>query len=502
MSHLLAFDVGTTRTKAVLIAVDGRVVETASASYPVHYPRPHWAEQDQEDWWRAVGTTSREVLGRSGVDAGSVLGLAFSTQMLNVICLDGDRNVIGRSISWIDGRAAEEAKSLMRRFGGEGIFAALLGATLTGKDFLPKYLWFKKHEPDLLNRTATLIDANGYLLLRSTGRVVCEWGNASVTGLFSLKSKTWDTGLMKFLGVDRKKFPDLVRSSENVGGLTDDAARHLGLQPGTPVFAGSGDAMTAAVGAGAVREGECHLSLGTSAFVGIMTRRRVTGRRGMASIQSADPGKLLLIAETEAAGACLKWAAKEIYGASEEDAGIYRRMDDEIAGTSPGNLIFTPWMFGERSPVPDHRLRAGFINLSASHTRADMMRSIYEGVAFNLRWILELIEVMYGFNPEVLRVIGGGARGLPWLRIISDVTGKTLETTEWPQEAGAIGASRLAAVGLGIYPSVKAAAADLKVADRIVPDQSAREAHDRNYEAFRLIYRALRGVYGKLNRDL
>ncbi len=499
MSYLLAFDVGTTRTKAVLMAVDGGLIATASETYPVIYPRPHWAEQDQEEWWRAIGATCRDVFEKSGISAEKVIGMAFSTQMLNVICLDGESRVIGRSISWIDGRAADEAVRLMRLFGGERIFAALLGATLTGKDFLPKYLWLKRQAPELLDRTATLLDANGYLLFRATGKLVCEWGNASVTGLFNLKTKVWDNALMKILGVDRAKFPELVQSSQNVGELTAEAAGYLGLPAGLPVFAGSGDAMTAAVGSGAVGEGECHLSLGTSAFVGILSRRKVTGRCGMASIQSADPGKLLLIGESEAAGACLKWAAKELYGSSEDDAGIYRKMDADAAESESAGLIFTPWMYGERSPAPDHRLRAGFINLSANHARAQMTRAIYEGVAYNLRWILELMDELYGFRPDTLRVIGGGARGRPWLRIIADATGRTLETTTWPQEAGAIGASMLASVGLGIHPSVEAAAKEIKVVERIVPDRSTKDVHNRNYEAFRSIYHALRGVYSKLN---
>lgn len=503
MGYLLAFDVGTTQTKAVMTTSEGRVIATASESYPVYYPRPHWAEQDPEDWWRAIATTCRAVLEKSGVGADAVLGLAFSNQMLNVICLDENSCLIGRSMSWLDGRAADEAIRLMRRFGGERIFATLLGASLTGKDFLPKYLWLKRHAPELLGRTATLVDAGGYLLFRATGSLVCEWGNASVTGFFNLKSKNWDRALMKFMGVDRRKFPELVQSTEKVGVLTAHAAAHLGLLKGTPVIAGSGDAMTAAVGSGAVGEGDGHLSIGTSGFVGIVTQRRVTGRRGMASIQSADPGKLLLIGETETAGACLKWAAKELYDASEEGSEIYRRMDDEVSGTAPGadGLIFTPWMYGERAPVPNDSLRAGFINLGANHTRAQMTRAIYEGVAYNLRWILESTDELYKFRPEALRVIGGGARGRPWLQIIADVTGRTLESTAWPQEAGAVGASLLAAVGLGIYSSVEAVKANLEVVDRIVPDKSTRQLYDRNYDAFRGIYRALCGVYRKLNSD-
>ena len=502
MNYILAFDVGTTRTKAVLTATDGSVVASAAETYPIYYPEPDFAEQDPADWWNAIGKTSRELMAGGAVLASRIAGLAFSTQMLNVICLDGKGNPLGRSISWLDCRAHQEAESIMRRLGGPKIFASLLGTAITGKDVLPKIWWLKRHAPELYAGAASFADASGYLLYRATGRLVFEWSCASVTGLFNLKSKKWDGVVMRLLGIDPAKYPVLVGSSEKVGGLTAEAARHLGLLEGTPVFGGAGDAMSAAVGSGAVGEGDGHLCLGTSGFVGLVTQKRVTGRRGMASVQSADPEKLLLVGETETAGSCLKWAAREFYGASEDDPAIYRRMDEDVASTAPGSgrLIFTPWMYGERSPVSDESLRAGFFNLSAGHTRAQMTRAIYEGVAFNLRWILDSMDEMYKFHPDPLRVIGGGANGAPWLQIVADVTGRRLERMSNPQESGAIGAAMLAAVGLGIQPSVESIKSVLRPAAIIEPHPAPRKIYDDLYAAFREIYPALKGLYHKLNR--
>ncbi|MFN8484651.1 MAG: FGGY-family carbohydrate kinase [Anaerolineae bacterium] len=501
MDHLLAYDVGTSGAKAVLTTTEGRVVATAFAPYPTVYPRPTWAHQAPADWWRTVGETTRQVLDGGGATPESVAGLAFSTQMLNVVCLDRQRQPIGPAISWLDGRAGAEAAWVMRRLGGPRAFAMIVGASLTGKDLLPKYLWLKRHAPDVYAQTAAFVDASGYLLHRATGRLAYEWTSASVTGLFSLKSKTWDGMLMRLFGLDGAKFPDTAPSTARIGGLTREAAAHLGLLEGTPVFGGAGDAMTAAVGAGALGEGEGHICLGTSGFVSIMTARRVVGRRGMATLQSADPGKLLLIGQNETCAECLRWAARELYGADDADPTIYTQMDAEVAASAPGagGLLFTPWLYGERCPIGDERLRAGFINLGANHTRAQMTRAIYEGVAYNLRWVMDSMAEMYRFRPATLRAVGGGARGLPWLQIIADVTNRTLEVVENPHHAGAVGAALLAAVGLGIYPSVPAIGGVVRPTHVVTPNKDTRAVYASLYPAFQEVYPALRAIYGRLN---
>lgn len=501
MSTLLAFDVGTSGTKAALIEADGTILATAFRPYPTHYPRPLWAEQDPADWWQAVVATTAEVMQAARARPADLLGLSFSTQMLNTIPVDAQGTPLRTCISWLDGRAVDEARWVMRRLGGPGVFALIVGSALTGKDLLPKYVWLKRNEPEVYRRAHALYDASSYLLQRATGRRVAEWSVASVTGLFNLKSKTWDKGLIRFFGLDPAKFPELVHASERVGGLTPEAAGQLGLLPGTPVYAGAGDAQCAAVGSGAVGESAGHLCLGTSGFVGVITSRRTTGRRGIATIQSADRQRLLLIAETETCGACLKWAAQQLYGLEPQDSA-YAHMDAEVAVVAPGagRLLFTPWMYGERAPVSDERLRASFVNLGANHSRSQLTRAIYEGVAYNLRWILESIEQLYGFRPDPLRVIGGGARGLPWLQIVADVTGRTLEAMPRPQEAAAIGAALIGAVGAGVYPSIEATRAVIQPGAVVRPEPSHKPLYDELYAAFRRLYGALRDLHRDLNR--
>jgi len=501
MEYLLAHDVGTSGCKAVLMTTEGRVVATANETYPTYFSKLLWAEQEPEDWWRAMTSATRTVLELSGAKPKQVLSLSFSTQMVNLLPLDGDGRPLRPCINWLDGRAWEESKAAMAKFGGPWVFNRLFGTIITGKDLIPKYIWLQHNEPDVYRRSSAFVDVSGYLLLRTTGKLAYEWGSASVTGLFNLKAKTWDRTAMRIFGLDAEKFPELIQSTERVGGLTRPAAEEMGLLEGTPVFAGSGDVMSAAIGSGAVRDGEGHLCLGTSGFIGIVTNRQVKGKQGIVSLQSADPDKTLIVAETETAGACLKWAAKELYG-QEPDAGTMSMMDSEVAETAAGSgkLIFTPWMYGERCPVPDECVRASFINLSSKHTRQQMTRAIYEGVAYNLRWMLELISDLNGLRPDPLRVTGGGAKGLPWLRIISDVTGRTLESVPHLQSASAVGAGLLAGVGLGLYPSIEHLKELVPVEHVVHPETGSKPIYDSMYLAYRTVYRSLKDLHRCLNQ--
>ena len=501
MGYLLAHDVGTSGCKAVLADEMGKVVVKAFENYPTYYPQPLFAEQEVEDWWRAVVNTTRQVMEISGARPKDILALSFSSQMLNTIPVDSIGVPLRRCISWLDGRAWEQAAQVMRKLGGKELFNWVLGSVVTGKDLLAKYLWLKQNEPDIYRRSAAFMDCGSYLLQRTTGRLVCEWGVASVTGLFNLKGKTWETTFIRLFGLDPAKFPELVRSIDQVGGLKAAPAADLGLLEGTPVYGGGGDAMCTAVGSGAVGEGEAHLTLGTSGYVAVLTSRHITGRQGTFTLQPADPTKLMLIAESETVGACLKWVARELYG-TEPGEEVYARMDAEVAGSDvgSGSLIFTPWMYGERCPVPDESVRAAFINLGANHTRQQMARAVYEGVAYNFRWILDLIKGRHGFPCPTLRVVGGGARGLPWLRILADVTGRQFEKTPHDQDAAAVGAALIAAIGVGIHAGFEAVKPLVPAIQTFQPDPVNQAAYEQYYRAYRKIYPALKGLYHELNR--
>jgi len=296
-----------------------------------------------------------------------------------------------------------------------------------------------------------------------------------------------------------------VRSINKVGELSKEAASQCGLLEGTPVMAGAGDAPSAAVGSGAIGEGDGHVYLGTSGWVGVVTKRMPTGKCGAAAIHSADPSKAFLFAETETAGACLQWIADEFYQAEQKDpqvSNVFALMDEKVGEIPPGSdyLIFTPWMYGERAPIDDCYVRSSFLNLSADHTRENLLRAVYEGVAYNIRWIVEIVENKFNFPLPVLRVIGGGARSEPWMHILADVTHKKVETVHDPQEAGAVGVALVAAVGLGVYPDFESLKKVVRIDKAFEPDEKNEETYDFLFQSYKEVYSNLRGLYGKLNK--
>jgi xylulokinase len=502
--YVVAHDVGTSGNKAVLVDTEARVQGKCFEPYKTYYPSPGWVEQEPDDWWRAVSKTTKLLLERTRVSPADILCITYATQMLGIIPMDSQSGALRRAIIWLDCRAGEQAERSMRRFLGPRVFALIAGAVLCGKDGIPKLLWLKTEEPDIYNKMCCFLDVAGYLFYRSTGNMVMEWTGASVFGL-NLKKKTWLEGIFRYVGLDPHKLPPLVRPIDKVGELTREAADECGLLQGTPVIAGAGDAPCAAVGAGAVGEGEGHVYLGISGWVGVVTRHTPRGKCGAATIQSADPNKTFLFAETEAAGGCIQWIADQLYKAEKGDPktpNVYALMDDEVAKIPPGSnyLLFTPWLYGERAPIDDSYVRAAFLNLSAEHTREDMLRAVYEGVAYNIRWIVEIVEKEFKFSLPCLRVIGGGALGKPWMQILADITRRKIETICEPQEAGAVGAALVAAVGMGIYPDFESLRKVVKVDSVYEPQPKSFEIYDSLFHHYQEVYGSLRSFYRKLNK--
>jgi xylulokinase len=505
MDYILAHDFGTSGNKAVLVDTAGNVRATAFTPYDIHYPRPGWAEQEPEDWWRAIVSSTHQVLQTGGVAPRNILGMVYATQMLGIVPMSSTGQPLRPAIIWLDARAPEQATRIMNKFLGRRIFAVIAGAELSGKDGLAKLLWLKENEPQVYYEMKCFLDVNGYLIYRATGKQVFEWSCASAFG-FDLGKKDWLRTIISYIGLDLSKFPALVRSIDRVGGLTPEAARECGLLEGTPVFGGGGDAQAAATGSGAVAEGDGHIYLGTSGWVGVITSKNPTGHDGVACMQASDPDKSLLLAEMETAGACLKWIANEFYKAEQADPNVpnvYALMDQKVLTVPPGSgsLVYTPWMYGERSPITDTWVRSTFFNLSADHTREHLLRAVYEGIAYNLRWIIEIVEKKFKYPLPVLRLIGGGVRGDPWMQIIADVTGRRVETVADPLEAGAVGIALTAAVGLGAYPDHNALKKIVRVGREFEPRAENAECYNDLFRTYRQLYVSLRSLYRQVNQE-
>lgn len=504
---LIGHDVGTGGSKSVLADAEGNILASAFESYHVDYPRPGWAEQDPRDWWNAVSEGTRRLMGESGADPADVKGVGFAGQMIGVVPVGAAAELLSNAIIWMDSRADEQARCLVRRLGGSRVCEALAGAVPTGKDVICKLAWLRENEPRLYEETRAFLDVAGYLVLRATGELSMDHTGAGGTGLLSNRTRDWSPLLTRVVGLPMEKLPPVRSSIEVVGGLTGEVARETGLLEGTPVIAGMADIPAAATGSGALEDGDAHIYLGTSSWLCLSVGRpKNLPKSGIVSVASPDPEMFIMLGESETAGMCLTWFAEHLATPSEweragsDEMAIFEVLDALLDDTEPGagNLLFAPWMFGERSPVGDTTLRAAFINLSLEHGRAEMLRAVYEGVAYNLRWMMD--EVQRARIPiRSVRAIGGGARSDAWMRIMADATGRRVEAMENPREAGALGCALAVAVGLGLLGDYKEIKRVLRVRRTFEPDPACARRYGDLYAALRDIYPALSRACRALN---
>lgn len=505
--YLIAHDVGTGGSKAALCDLEGSIVASRFAPYDTSFPRENWAEQDPGHWWGAVTRTTREVMEETGIDPRKVAGIIYSTQMLGVLPVDREGNPLRPAIIWLDGRAQEQADRIVRWL-TKPLLLAVAGGIPTGKDVIAKLMWLKQHERGIYDASCRILEVDSYLVHRSCGEFVYDYSAASATGAFNFKKKDWDCALFKLFKIDPAKMPRLVASHDRAGELTEGAAAEMGLAPGIPVFAGAGDVPCATVGSGALIDGQGHVYVGSSGWIAVTMPKSVNnGRKGIVSIASADPGKHILVSEMESAGACFKWFCEHLSPVDAEcgtdaEVGVMDWINEVAASAEPGShgLIFNPWMYGERSPIPDTTVRGGFINLSLDHRGRDMARSVFEGVAMHARWMLEGVRGC-GFRDVSLRAIGGGAKSDLWMQIFADVLGMTVEAVDEPQQAGARGAALIAAVGLGAYPDYPSLRNVVKLREVFKPRAEYAGIYDGAFETFKESYRSLKKLYRRVNAD-
>ena len=499
--YILAHDIGTSSDKAVLVRYDGTIRATASEPYPTYYPNPAWVEQNPEDYWKAVCETTKRVLKDNDIDPTAISAVVFSTQAQGVIPVSEEGAVLYPNITWVDGRAEKQAQGIMKKIGGKRLFTLLAGTPIMGKDCIAKIIWLKEERPNIYQNAHRILDVNGYLKFRCTGRMVTELSGASGYG-FDLKKKTW-LSVLPLAGIDMKKLPPLVKSTDMVGGLTEQAARETGLLEGTPVFGGCDDVQSAAVGSGQCEDGDVHVYLGTSAWVAAATKTGDAFRHGAAAIQSADPAMNLIAGITESAGANIEWIRDQFFRHEKEKygAGVFNFMDEVIAAVPPGSdgLICTPWMLGERCPVSSTTTRATLFNITMVHTREHLMRAVYEGIAYNIRWILQNFCRDYAIACDDIRIIGGGALDKGWMQILSDVTGRTISVVENPRNAGAVGAAVVALIGLGELPSFAEAKKFVRVNAVFTPNAENMPVYDALFSQYQQLYHSLAGVYASAN---
>ena len=502
--YILAHDTGTGGNKAVLTDLRGRIIHSRYRDYGLSYPQPEWVEQDPEQLWRAVTETTREVISETGIDPGEILGVGISAQMFNLLPVDEDCRPLTPMLSWLDMRSIAQADRVLSGDTPELLFQQT-GNIPTAKDIIPKILWLKEERPDLWKRTYKLLDCKEYILYQLTGKIAIDWHGASVYFLFDPYQKSWSQEACDRLGIPVELLPEAYPCTTIIGEVSEGAARLTGLNPGTPVVICAGDVAVAQTGAGANADGKAHLCVGTATWVGLSTSQfRNDPIKPFWALNHIDPSKWIIAGEMETGGGALMWLRDTLFQheaerVRAEGKSTYDMLGQMAASVEAGSdkLLFTPWLSGERAPVLDHYARGAWLGISLSHTGAHFVRSVMEGVAYHLRWIIESLE-HNEFPVGVLNAIGGGSTSEVWTQIISDITGHELHIVKNAMEAGATGAALTVAVGLGVYPDVSSIDELIEINHIVRPDRRNSGRYEPLYQAYRQAYEALAPIYRQL----
>ena len=485
MNTYIGIDLGTSAVKLLLVGEDGKVLARESRVYPVMYPHSGWSEQDPDEWISAVESGISALLSDFGPK--DVKGIGCGGQMHGLVALDGDDKVIRPCILWNDGRTAKETEfinSTVKNISDLTANIAFAGFTA------PKLLWLRDNEPRNFARIKKIMLPKDYLTYRLTGEFCTDFSDASGTLLLDVKKGDWSEDMCRLCGVKREQLPKLLQSYERAGALKKKYADMWGTGE-VIVAAGAGDNAAAAVGTGNVHDGDCTISLGTSGTVFVSQDNfSVDANNALHSFCHAN-GKFHLMGCILSAASCNAWWM-DVLGAKDmpaEQRGCEQRM-------GANDVIFLPYLMGERSPHNDVNARCAFIGMRPDTTRADMTLAVMEGVAFALRDCVEVARTN-GLVVSRAKLCGGGAASPLWRAVIADVCGLKVDIP-LVEEGPAYGASMLAMTACGAYAGVEEAAAALvSTKETIEPDPAVCAAYEGRYKLFRALYAALKDTFAR-----
>ncbi len=519
--YIFTYDIGTSGCKAAIFDTKLQLIAQTSETYPIYYPKEGCAEQDADDYWKSVKVTTKRLFQETGIKSEEILGIVYDSQGNCTVPIDNKGNPLMRCINWLDVRAASITslyKKGLIKISGYGLrkllmFLKITGGApgLNGKDPISHIIWIKLNEPEIYERTYKFLSVKDYVVFKSTntstisrGLAHTSWMMDSNPGIFE-----WSAKILKKFKIDKEKLPEIKDATEIVGNLTAKAANELGLEllpdHPIPIIAGSADLISSAIGSGALIENQIHISLGTADWVAAHTSERLRDIMNYTGTITSIRGSYLCISKQETGTVCLDWVINQLFKYEleqykENKEELYHHLDEMVQNSSPGsnNLIFTPWMFGERSPLNDPKVRGGFYNLSLEHTRNDLLRATYEGIAYNIKWALQVVEKLVG-KANAINIIGGGAKSSEWCQILADVLQRKINQMVDPSLGSAKGSAVIGLLGLDVFKDISDVTPLIRVNQSFVPNPENIEIYEPLFNEFMKIYKRNKKMFRSLN---
>ncbi|TFG11406.1 xylulokinase [Candidatus Thorarchaeota archaeon] len=495
--YVLAIDVGTSGVRSIIFDTNGEVKASAYDEFTSMYPRPSWVEQNADAWWSAATDTTRLALKETTLSGEDIIGISVTNQRETIVPVDEYGTPLRHAIVWQDRRTTVQCDAIRSRIPVEKIYHTT-GLTVDPYFSAPKILWIKDNEPEVFKKTHKFLLVHDYLVHKLAGNYVTDYSNASRTLLFDIDASQWSDLMLNELEIPTEKMPKPVSPGTKAGELTTKAAESMGLERGTPIIAGGGDQQCAALGVGVVEEGMIKATTGTGTFIlAHSDALRLDDERRVLCSRHVVPESYVVEASMFTTGSALRWvrdniAIEECNIAEKRNMDPYDIMTAEAEQISPGSegVIHIPHLAGAGAPYWNPHARGVFAGLALGHTRSHMIRSVLEGVSYEIRANLEVMRSL-GLPSDEVRITGGAARSETWMQIQADVLGVPVIRTEL-EDATALGAAILACYGVGIFKSISAAAREMvRLKDQLKPSEENRTVYDTAYERYRELYDAI-----------
>ena len=490
MAYVIGIDGGTESLRAHVFDLAGRARGVGKGPYQTSFPEPGQAEQTPDDWWHAAGIAVHAALAAAGIGADQITAIAADTTSCTVVALDSGGNPLRPALLWMDVRAHREADEVAGcgdaalRVNGNG------AGPVSPEWMIPKALWLARHQPEIWQAAAKVGEYQDYLNLRLTGRWCASLNNVTMRWHYQTDHGGWPDTMLARLGLGdlREKWPtDIVAPGEVIGPLTDAAAAHLGLRPGTLVVQGGADAFIGMIGLGVTQPGEMALITGSSHLqLGVASRAVHAPGVWGTYMDCVYPGRPIIEGGQTSTGSVIAWFKRHFAGTMDFD-----RLNADADALPPGaeGLLACDHFQGNRTPHTDALARGAITGLTLKHTPAHIYRALVEAVCFGTRQIVETFGD--AFDARRIVIAGGTTRSPFWLQVHADTLGLPLQVTEEP-EACALGAAILAATGAGHFATIdEGCAAMVRVSHTIVPDPERHAAYAPIYARYLAAYGAL-----------
>jgi xylulokinase len=535
--YILAIDHGTSGPKPAIVSVFGEVIDWVFKEVPLFLSEPGAAEQNPQDWWKGIIEGSKELIEKRRIDPNDIIAVSNTSQWSGTVPIDENGRELMNCIIWMDTRGEAQMRRLHKgiiQVGGYNMLKMLKwikitggGPTLSGKDSIAHILWIKDNFPEIYEKTFKFLEPQDWINFKLSGKIATSEATIQmhwITDIRDINNVKYSKKLIKKLKLDPKKFPEIKKTTDVLGTVSKDFAQKVGISSETKVIMSAPDLHTATIGSGAVEDYKAHFCIGTSDWLLChYPFKKVDIFHNMGTAPSGIPGKYMLLNEQEIAGGALSFLRDKILYhkdellKEEQVPDVYKIFDRIVENVPPGanNLIFTPWLFGERAPIDNHTVRGGIYNISLDTTREHLIRAIFEGVAYNVKWLLIYVEkfiekwvkknkpelILDGKIIPELNIIGGGANSNVWCQIFADVLDRKIKQVKNPIQANARGAAFIASVGLG-YLSWDQIPNYIEIANVFEPNPKNRSLYDRLFEEYLNIYKANNKIYKRLNSQL